>query len=286
METFMQEYDIALKLLLRGSAKLTMIELTGAAVEKWLDVELPKVQSLRVDLLGETTGGGLIHLELQSGNDATMPQRMAEYCLGVRRLFGRFPRQILLYVGEAPFRMESELRGPDLWFRYRAIDIRELDGDRLLESEEVDDNVIAILARLRDHKEAVRKIMERIASLAAAERETALRQLLILAGLRHLEEVVDQEARKMPIYIDIRENKVLGPAYERGLQEGELRGKLEGELKGELKGELTILRRLIEKRFGKIPNWAEERLTGRSTAELEDLSVHVLDAQSIEDLLK
>jgi hypothetical protein len=30
---FMQEYDVALKLLLRGSAKLTMRELTGTAVE-------------------------------------------------------------------------------------------------------------------------------------------------------------------------------------------------------------------------------------------------------------
>src|ERR1035438_6198700 len=107
----MQEYDVALKLLLRGSAKLTMRELTGTAVETWLDVEMPKVQNTRVDLLGETADKGLVHVELQSGNDATMPLRMAEYCLGVFRLFGRFPRQVLLYVGEAPIRMASELRG-------------------------------------------------------------------------------------------------------------------------------------------------------------------------------
>src|SRR5271169_200480 len=144
--------------------------------------------------LGHSPGGGLVHLELQSGNDATMPLRMAEYCLGVFRLFGKFPRQIMLYVGEAPLRMASELRGDDVWFRHRAIDIRELDGERLLESAEVDDNVIAILARLRDHKDAVRRIVERIAGLKAAERETALRQLLILAGLRHLEEAVEREA--------------------------------------------------------------------------------------------
>jgi len=50
----------------------------------------------------------------------------------------------MLYVGEAPMRMEQELRGPDTWFRYPAVDIRELDGERLLESEEVGDNVIAI----------------------------------------------------------------------------------------------------------------------------------------------
>src|SRR5260370_33914790 len=52
------------------------------------------------------------------------------------------------YVGEAPLRMESELRGPRMWFQYRAVDIRDLDGDRLLESNEVGDNAIAILARL------------------------------------------------------------------------------------------------------------------------------------------
>ena len=89
------------------------------------------------------------------------------------------------------------------WFRYRAVDIRDLDGDRLLESQEVGDTVIAILARLRDHKDAVRRILERIAGLVAAERETALGQLLILAGLRHFEETVEREARKMPILKDI-----------------------------------------------------------------------------------
>src|ERR1700723_573774 len=110
----MQEYDVALKLLLRGSAKLTMRELTGTAVERWLDVEMPKVQSTRVDLLGETADKRLVHLELQSGHDPAMPLRMAEYCLSVFRLFERFPRQVLLYVGEAPLRMASELRGDDM----------------------------------------------------------------------------------------------------------------------------------------------------------------------------
>ena len=166
----MQDYDVALKLLLQGSAQLTMRELTGSPIEKWLDVELPKVQNLRVDLLGETAAGGLVHLELQSANDGAMPLRMAEYCLSMFRLYRKFPRQVLLYVGEAPLRMASELRGDDVWFRYRAIDIRELDGERLLESEEVGDNVIAILGRLRDHREAIRRVVGKIALLERGER--------------------------------------------------------------------------------------------------------------------
>jgi predicted transposase YdaD len=278
----MQRYDVTLKLLLQGSARLTMIELTGGAVEKWLNVELPKVQNPRADLLGETADGSLVHVELQSGNEATMALRMAEYCLGVLRLFGKFPRQVVLYVGEAPLGMDSELRGPDVSFRYRMIDIRELDGDRLLESEETGDNVIAILARLRDHREAVRKIVGKIAGLAAAEREAAFSQLLILAGLRRLEETVEREIQRMPVYIDLLENKVLGPAFKRGLEEGELKGKLEGKLEGEL----NILRRQIEKRFGPIPKWAAERLAARSAAELEELSVRILDVTNIEELLQ
>jgi hypothetical protein len=93
----MQEYAVALKLLLTGSATLTVRELTGTLVVKWLDVELPKVrkvqnvQNLRLDLLGQTIGGELIHIELQSSNDAAMPLRMIEYCLGVPRLFGQIP---------------------------------------------------------------------------------------------------------------------------------------------------------------------------------------------------
>jgi hypothetical protein len=53
----MQDYDVTLKLLLQNSARVTMQELAGGPIEKWLDVELPKIQNPRVDLLGETAGG-------------------------------------------------------------------------------------------------------------------------------------------------------------------------------------------------------------------------------------
>jgi hypothetical protein len=269
----MQEYDVALKVLLQTQARRTISDLTGTAIAKWLDVELPKVQNLRLDLLAETVDNDLIHLELQSSNDAGMALRMAEYCLGVFRLLGRFPRQVLLYVGEPQLRMATELRGGGFSFHYEAVDIRSLNGDRLLESEEVGDNIIAILAHVRDHKEAVRKIVVKLAGLAPGERATALEQLFILAGLRQLEETVEREVRKMPVYIDILENKVLGREFKKGRQEGRQEGEAE------------ILRRLIEKRFGLLPSWAEERLAGASTEQLEDLATRMLDAASLEDLL-
>lgn len=53
----MQEYDVALKELLKSLAPMTLREVTGTAVARWLDVELPRVrnvQNLRLDLLGQT----------------------------------------------------------------------------------------------------------------------------------------------------------------------------------------------------------------------------------------
>jgi uncharacterized protein YqeY len=81
-------------------------------------------------------------------------------------------------------------------------------------------------------------------------------------------------ARKVPILNDILQHEILGREYKKGRKEGRQ------------EGELAILRRLIEKRFGSVPNWAEERLEKLSAKELEEVSVRLLDAKNLESLLK
>ena len=109
----------------------------------WKNTELPEVRNPRVDLLGETAGGRLVHVELQSTNDPDMALRMAEYAWAIYRRFRCFPEQIVLYVGEAPVRMKCEMQGGSVSVRYRLVDIRELDSEPLLASDRVEDNVIA-----------------------------------------------------------------------------------------------------------------------------------------------
>jgi hypothetical protein len=125
---------------------------------------------------------------------------------------------------------------------------------------------------------AVRRIVAKAAGLPQADRDSVLAQLLILSGLRQLEETVKKEIRRMPITQDIREHKVLGPEFRRATEEGRAQGVHQGEL--------AILRRLMRERFGVLPSWAEERLASRSTEELEELGLRLLDAQSLEQLLK
>ena len=279
----MQDYDRALKLLLRRAAPNAIKQLSGITVTKWLDVELPKTQGLRMDLLGEDHDGELHHFELQSFNDAKINVRMAEYKLGTLRLTGKFSHQIVLYVGEAPPSMPTELAAPpDFLARYRIVDIRDLDGEELLASPDLGDNVIAILTRLRDHREAVRAIVAKISGLPETERHVAVQQLIILAGLRRLEQTVTEEVEKMPLVIDIMENQIIGPAIRKGLAEGLEKGRKEGLEQGEQK----LLRQQMKKRFGPIPEWADAKLSTLPIATIEALGDRIFDVSTLEDLLK
>ncbi|HMJ62214.1 MAG TPA: DUF4351 domain-containing protein, partial [Bryobacteraceae bacterium] len=147
-------------------------------------------------------------------------------------------------------------------------DIRTLDSEPLLNSVLPADNVIAILTRLRDRPAAIRRILSRIGTLETGARDAAFAQLLILSGLRKLGDSIRTEVQSMPIMHDIMDHEIIGPAIRQGMQQ-------EG---------ISILRRLIEKRFGPLPASAEERLTHLSITELEDLSIRVLDAKGMDDL--
>ncbi len=287
----MHEYDAVLKLLLQGPARQTLLRLTHSPITEWLNIELPEVvRNTRADLLGRTADGQIVHLELQSNNDSDMALRMAEYCLRIYRSTGKLPRQILLYVGRPKVRMQARLQGPGLNFEYQIVDIRSFESETLLESPDIGDNVIAVLGHLKNKRRAVREVLERIAAAEPAAREPLLRQLLVLAGLRELEEMVEGEVKKMPILESILDNRVLGREFKRGLQEGLKEGRQEGHQEGlqegRQDGELIVLRRQLEKRFGPLPTWAERKLTSCPEPELVDIGIRLLEAQSLDELLR
>ena len=67
------------------------------------------------------------------------------------------------------------------------VDARDLDGERLIGSDRIGDNVLAILARVRDEGEAIRAdSCVGWRCLVGSARNEAITQLLTLAGLRGL----------------------------------------------------------------------------------------------------
>jgi hypothetical protein len=272
----MHEYDAALKNILTRPGSSVLAQLIGASSLKWINVEAPKVSNRRVDLLGELPDGNLVHIELQARNEKDFALRMAEYVFGIRRKYGRLPRQVVLYVGEAPLRMKDRIEGPDVSVRFHLVDIRDLDGEKLLASGNMGDNVLAVLTRLGEQPKAVRRILKRIAAGRSGERNQALAELLILGRLRQLSGELNREVAKMPILLDIMDDEIFGPVLRKGLRQGRVEGRVEGQLE--------ILRSQIEKRFGRIPPAVAQRIAALKPVQLKRVGLRLLDAQRIEDL--
>jgi len=264
----MHEYDTALKRILMRPGSALLTELTGCDRLRWLNVELPNVRNQRVDLLGEKPDGSLVQIEFQSGNERNLPIRMGEYLFAIGRAHRRLPRQIVLYVGEASLRMKDKIEGPGYSFQFHLADIRDFDGERLLASKHVGDNILAILTQPGSEPEAVRRILGRIAKAPVAARDFLLGELFILAGLRKMGDEIREEARKMPILTDIMDHDVIGPLIRQSRAEGRL--------------EILLLQ--IERRFGAVPPRIRKRLATLTPKELTAASLRILDAKKPEDL--
>ena len=160
--------------------------------------------------------------------------------------------------------------------------MREMDSEVLMQSPAIEDNLLAILCRLNDEREAVRRILARIAQLPASQRLNAMSQLLVLSGLRRLEYVIKEETARMPVTIDLMENRVIRDYFLQGKEEG----RVEGEQEGARKEAMSLLTRLLERRFGPLPEAATQKLSAADLATLEAWSLRLLDAGSLEEVLE
>jgi hypothetical protein len=274
----MHEYDIALKSLLQRQLRGGVFaDWLGFTVAEWLSTETPKVSTGRADLLGRTVDGGLLHIELQSTNDPDMALRMAEYQLGFFRQHRKYPKQIVLYVGARPLRMESAMpEGPDSSFRCRIIDIREVSAEPLVASDRLEDNILSILARLSGERETVRRVLLRIADAPPEQRRLALSELTILAGLRDFGEIINKERQYMPILDDIMDHDLLGPILRKGLAQGIEQGIEQGERR--------VVLGQVRRRFGDLAPETAARFEALNREQLERVSLRLFDALTVEDL--
>jgi hypothetical protein len=260
-----QQYDVSFKLLFHHSKGLLARRLFGGPVVEWVNVEQPKVTNLRVDLLARLEDGSLRHVEVQAKNDPDMGRRLAEYHLGFLRLLGKHVEQVVLYVGREPLRMAPVFETPAMRYEFQLLDIRDVDGEPLLASEDWGDNLLALLTSVEQER-VLQRVERQIRSLKGEEQETAARLFVIVSGIIGLEGAVVERLNM----IDIMENKVLGPAI----------------LKGMLKGEVAMLTGQLEEQFGPVPDWVTEKLASANEAELMAWSKRILHAGTLNDVFE
>jgi flagellar biosynthesis/type III secretory pathway protein FliH len=69
-----------------------------------------------------------------------------------------------------------------------------------------------------------------------------------------------------------------------GMEQGLQQGMEQGLQQGRKSGEQSLLTRQLIKRFGDVPEWAQQRLDAADTAQLESWGEKLLDAKSLQDV--
>jgi flagellar biosynthesis/type III secretory pathway protein FliH len=73
---------------------------------------------------------------------------------------------------------------------------------------------------------------------------------------------------------------------EKWKQQGIKQGMQQGIQRGKQQGKSALLLRLVKNRFGKIPIWAEEKISTATKTELDEWSDNIFIATTIEELFQ
>ncbi len=74
-------------------------------------------------------------------------------------------------------------------------------------------------------------------------------------------------------------------ALRKGREEGREEGRQDGIQIGEQRGEAALLMRLLQRRFGDLPAWASEKIAKAKSPALEEWSLRILEAPTLESAL-
>ena len=204
--------------------------LTHKKGKKLLDTSLPDVKDKRADLLVEMEDNSIFHLELQTNNDKNMPFRMLEYYLLIRQKFNTHNIfQMVLYVGKNPLSMPNYIKENFLEFSYIQKDIRDINCNELLNSNDLDDKILAVLCNIQKEDIYLNTIINELLKLDDKEKKDYIKKLLSLSRYRPKinEKLILQIKEKvMPIVIDLKND----PYFIQGIQTGKEEGKIEGKI--------------------------------------------------------
>ncbi|MBL8194708.1 MAG: DUF4351 domain-containing protein [Blastocatellia bacterium] len=281
------KYDIVLKELFQATSNRLVQLLVGENLQvvEQLNIEFAEVATRRADLVMRLSNGRIYHLELQSIDDEEMVLRMLEYYWLIFKQYRQIPLQQVIYVGNKVFNGTTSISHPNLQFSYQLIDIRSFPADFLLESNFLSDNLLAILCRSSDTRFVIAQILEKISLLPRHDREDALTKLFILSGLRNFETLILQELNSMSTSFDIRDNSFLSGIFQQGHQEGINTGLQQGLQQGLQEEAATILQKLLERKFGTLPQSVVDKIKLADASTLETWAINIFDINSLEEFL-
>jgi hypothetical protein len=250
----MGKLDITLRDIISNIPHKFIEILTGKKAVKILDNTFPSVKERKADLILEMEDGSIFHLELQTNNDKNMHNRMHHYLSLILEKYNNKPVfQMVLYVGDGKPNMPTKIKGPLYDYEYLLKDIKELECKELLDSDSIEDKILAVLCKVENFERYMNGLIDELLKMSEKERADYIRKLLIALDYRPKLKVKLRslmEGRKMPLTITeemIKQDPFFELGLERGLKEGKKLGLKEGEKRGIKKGQKLLIERLIKK---------------------------------------
>jgi len=234
-------YDRSLRELFQNIPKKLVTILTGKDIKEVLDISFPKVEERRVDLLARLEDDTLFHLEIQSINDKNMPKRMLKYLSLIYDNYETLPLQVVLYIGEEKINIKNYIDGEYLNFSYIVKNIQDIDCIELIESDNINDNVLALLCNIKNFDKILSKLKDKLSKIEPKQREDYLRKVFYLLRLRpKLSEFFQEQQKKelpMPFTLEIDKD----PWYKKGIEKGVEKGREEGRVEALLNTALLMI---------------------------------------------
>ena len=168
--------------------------------------------------------------------------------------------QVVIYAGDSPLKMANGIKRGRLTYGFDIVNLQQVDANTFLESagdNECSPPSATVMA-------TIRTILASWKHLSAKDIRDKLANLSILSQLRKHDTIVKEKSAIMPIEIDIREN-----AFVKW---------------GEEIGEAKLLTKLLERRFGPLPEDVRARISTANAETIETWAENLDSARTLPDI--
>lgn len=299
MEEQDKPYDSGSKRLLERFAQDFMDWLAPGAVYTGKRSEAFQSEAIDADIIHEAHRDGqleLVHVEIQSGPDANMEQRLLEYNVKAFRRYQCFVDSYVIFLRggggnlKPPLvRTRADGRRIGLMFFYEVILMREIPHEKLLVQAPKGIWPFIPFSKGGAQLAVVEQIITRLTPALDEDTKELLTLVFFFAELA-LPDQQDRtwlKRRKAMLDDFLRESSIYQDILAEGRQEGEKKGEARGkeEAKKErvlsLRGKILIL---VQTRFPQLKPLADQRIVLIEVPDpLEDLLLEIGMAQSVEE---
>jgi predicted transposase YdaD len=219
----------------------------------------------------------LVHVEAQTTYPYDLPDRMVEYDV---QFWVKYRLPITSYVllltpRGLPKRLKQTVRVTagdlQITLRIRYVRLWRISARQALAWQRT--SLLPFVPLMRGGQGELETGVRRLTDVAdERQRQELSLHFILLGGLRYPKEaLLDLIGREGMIPLEqLKESSFYQYIMDEGRHEGEA----------------SLLRRMLESRFGALPDWAVQKLEAADRATLEDWGVRLLEAESLEEVLK